>query len=447
MTGTLAYGLWRSRHKAEGADEFLTGGRSLGAVVVGVTLASQFLGPGNILAGAEEAFKRGGYAAWSIMTLGLAFLFLAYGLAARYRATGHYTTSGALGALLGPALKPVTSAVLLVALCSVNVATYTGGTAATALLLNIPFPWTVAVCGTLVAVGVSAGGMRYLASANMVHTTCSLLGCVLGALYGLRAAGGLGGVQASVPPGFTSFLNVPPSIFAAWLIANLGAVGSSQGVVQILGSADSTRNARQGAVVAAGIMVVGGALVAVAGLASRSLFPTAAPSTAFPILVTLMPPLLKGIVVAGLAGGMLATSSGNVLAVGTLIVKDFYVPYIRPRASGEEAKKASRWFSLAAGLLPIPFVLAKPGLFPLIFMARGLRVTLFTVLIAAFFLPLLASGRATWAIGLGAAATGAWFLAGSPFGIDGAYVSVLVPLVVLYLTKRQTQTQVAKAAS
>lgn len=435
LTGAIIYGLIRSRRSGANADEFLTGGRSLGPALVGFTLASQFMGPGNIVGVAEEAFKRGTLAGWAMISLGLAFLILSAGLAGKYHQSGYYTTSDALASTFGPAVKQATAAVLVVALSGVSVAVYVAGASVISLLVKIPYAWAVVLCGSLVGGGVALGGMRYLAHANLVHTACSLLGCGLGAWYGIRAAGGFTSAATTLPPGFLDFFGIAPTLFMGWFLANLGAVGSTQTVVQILGSAASPRTARLGALLASLVLAVAGMLSALAGVSARVAFPQGDPTAAYPMLVSLMPPAMGGVVVAGLVGGLFATASGCTLAVSTLLLKDFYVPYFRP-AGGVQLATVGRWLALAAGLLPIPFALAKPGLFPVTFLGRALRATLFAVVVAKFYVPFLTRGKATWAIGLGAAATVAWFLAGSPLGIDNVYISLLVPVAVLALTRR-----------
>jgi SSS family solute:Na+ symporter len=436
LGGSLAYGLYKARRAPSGTDDFLTGGRSLGPVVVGFTMASQFLAPGNIVTVAEEAFKRGAMAGWAIITLGLAFLILSWGVASQYHKTGTFTTTGALANTYGSSVKPVTAAVLALALTGVTVVIYVAGGKALSLLLGVPYSLAVFACGLAIGGGIAAGGMRYLAGASSIHMACSLLGCGLGAWYALNGAGGLAAAQSKVPPEFFNFMAISPSVFIAWAIANLGAVGSTQSIVQIIGSAGSARTARRGAVIASLLLAIGGVLVALSGAAARVVFPQADPTNAFPILVTLMPPAIGGFVVAGLTGGLLAAASGNTLAVSTLVMKDLYLPFLRPHASDAESLRATRWAGLIAGLLPVLFALMQPQLFPLIFFARNLRVTLFTVLVIGFYLPILSGGRATWAISLGAAAAVWWFFAGNPLGIDGAYVSLLVPFGVLALTKR-----------
>lgn len=432
LIATIAYGLLLARRNPAGGEEFFEGGRGIGPVVTGFALASQFLGPGQILGVAEEAFKRGISAGWAVMNLGLGFLVVSLGIAARYRREGHYTISGVLSASFGPAVRLPTSLVMGLALSVVSVVVYVAGGSAVSLLTGIPYPLAVVGCGVAVAAGVAGGGMRYLVRANTIHTVASLLGCALVMGYGLTAAGGLTRIEAGLGAQFIDLFALSPAIFGAWFVGNLGAVGSSQTSVQVFGSAASVKDTRTGALIASALLVGAGIMASLAGVAGRLLFPEIQPTLAFPSMLGLMPPALAGLVLAGLVGGLFATASGCTLSVSTLFMKDFCLPYLQP--APERVLLVSRLAAFGAGILPVPIALLQPHLLSVMFLARALRVVLFIVVVSAFYLPWLGRGRATWAIVLGMLATLGWYFAGNPLGVDSVYVALLVPLAILAAT-------------
>jgi len=122
------------------------------------------------------------------------------------------------------------------------------------------------------------------------------------------------------------------------------------------------------------------------------------------------------------------------LAIASLVVKDFYVPFAKP--TPERELKATRVLSLVIGFLPLVFVFFAPALLKLSFFTRALRLSLAVVAVIGFFLPFFNGNRGA-IIGLVASVIGttAWYLLGDPFGIDNMYVALAIPAVVIFVEK------------
>ncbi len=66
------------------------------------------------------------------------------------------------------------------------------------------------------------------------------------------------------------------------------------------------------------------------------------------------------------------------------------------------------------------------------FLAKAIRASLSVLVLLVFYAPWLGTkGGALFSIIGSMVATIAWFLMGNPFGIDNAYVALVVPLVVM----------------
>src|ERR1700679_1142452 len=61
------------------------------AVLVGLMLMSEFIGPSASVGAAQEAYRFGMSAAWNIISLAAGFLFYAFFLAGKYRESGQNT--------------------------------------------------------------------------------------------------------------------------------------------------------------------------------------------------------------------------------------------------------------------------------------------------------------------------------------------------------------------
>lgn len=118
------------------------------------------------------------------------------------------------------------------------------------------------------------------------------------------------------------------------------------------------------------------------------------------------------------------------LAIASLVVRDFYVPYWKP--SPERELKMTRVFSLVIGAIPLVFVFFIPEILKLSFFTRALRLSIAIVAMVGFYLPLFRSNRGATLGLIGAVvATTIWYVLGNPFGIDNMYIAAVSPLVIM----------------
>ena len=70
-------------------------------------------------------------------------------------------------------------------------------------------------------------------------------------------------------------------------------------------------------------------------------------------IVNEMPVGIRGLIVAGVFATMMGSTSAALNALATSFIKDFYQPYINPRATDRQAVGAARWATSVFGLLMI----------------------------------------------------------------------------------------------
>ena len=82
--------------------------------------------------------------------------------------------------------------------------------------------------------------------------------------------------------------------------------------------------------------------------------------------------------------------------------------------------------------MPIPLAIFAPDVLKVTFLAKSLRATLAVLVLLIFYAPHF--GTKTGAVVSIIASlfiTIGWFLAGDPYGIDNAYVALVIPLIVM----------------
>jgi solute:Na+ symporter, SSS family len=107
--------------------------------------------------------------------------------------------------------------------------------------------------------------------------------------------------------------------------------------------------------------------------------------------------------------------------------------------------------TVTMGLLPIALAIYTPNVLSVTFLGKALRTSLSVLVLLVFYAPTFGSKIGAFlSILLSPIATIGWFMIGNPYGIDNAYIALLVPLVVMgigNLFKGVSQTQPSSANS
>ena len=419
-----------SLRKTKDTASFMTAKKQMGPWVVGILMMSEFIGTGSTLGTAQTAYEKGFAAAWNLVTLGVGYLLYGYFMAPKFQALGEYTISGALARKYGYGVRIVVSMTMIYALTTVNVSMYTGGAATVASLLQIPIGTAIFMIGLVTVLSVTFGGMRGVGQANLIHASFKYLGLIVVAWTGWQLLQGKPELIATVPETHFTMTGISTSTLIAWTIANIGAVFSTQYVIQCISSLSTPAEAKKASIIASITIVPIGFFAAYIGVSSRALFPNIKSVMALPTFFNVMDPWLAGIAVAGIIAATFVTILACTLGATALVMKDFVVPIFKV-----DEKKQIIWtrvISLVIGLAPIPFALFVPGLLKTLFFARALRTTVAIVAIFMFYLPHIGSSKsATVGLLLSVAGTTIWFVLGNPFGIDNIYVAAAIPALVM----------------
>jgi SSS family solute:Na+ symporter len=183
------------------------------------------------------------------------------------------------------------------------------------------------------------------------------------------------------------------------------------------------------------LLIPFGICAALVGMCAAVLYPKIDTLQAFPTLIANMDNLLATIVVAGLAASLFGTISAISIGTATLIYKDFYLPFLKQGTDEHSSLNFVRIATLVVGLLPVPLALYAPDVLKVTFLAKSLRATLAVLVLLIFYAPHFGTSTgAVVSILASLVLTIGWFLAGDPYGIDNAYVALLIPLVVMSAT-------------
>ncbi|MRW89848.1 sodium:solute symporter family protein [Duganella sp. FT80W] len=424
-----------ARSRSRNASEFMVGARSLPAVVVGVLMVSEFVGAKSTVGTAQAAFESGMAAAWAVLSAAVGFPLFGLVLARKLYNSGEYTISGAIFQRYGRSTQLIVSLIMIYALLLVNVGNYLSGAAVLATVLKVELPWAALLIAIVSTFYFAWGGMKSLAYVNIWHSAVKYLGVLVVLAVALTLTGGIQPMVSALPAFYFSWDGqIGASTIVAFFIGNVGAIFSTQYIVQAISSTRSADAARRATFIAAALAVPIGIALGLIGVAARYLYPDLRSLYALPIFLQSMNIYLAGFVTVSLVAAIFAAVSTVALAIASLVVRDFYLPYRRP--TPEQQFRATRWLALAIGFVPLLFVLFAPGLLHLSFFTRALRLSISVVAIIGLYLPFFGGNRGATCGLIGAAlTTTVWYLLGNPYGIDNMYIALVTPALVILVER------------
>lgn len=433
----LAMGVvsYAARRFSNTAHNFTSGGTTYPAILVGFLLMSEFIGTTASVGTAQASYKWGISAAWNLVALGIGFVLYAFLFARKFKDLGENTISGALSRTYGQGTKIATSVIMIFALQIVAVSVYASGGAVLAGLLKIDRVLAIVFTGLFAALYVGMGGMRSVIYTNVMHAIVKYIGIIVATAFALTQVGGWSALRAQLPPAMFTVDNAGWPQILAWILAGTGAVFSTQYVLQAISTVGDAAKAQRASFYTSILLIPFGIAAAICGMCAAVLFPKINSLQAFPMIVSQMDSMMAAVVVAGLAASLFGTISAISIGTATLLYKDFYLPMTGKAAGDGQSLLFVRVAAIAVGLLPIPLAIFAPDVLKVTFLAKSLRLTLAVLVLFIFYAPGFGSPKgAMISILLSLFLTIGWYMAGDPYGIDNAYIALLIPLIVMSIS-------------
>jgi SSS family solute:Na+ symporter len=432
----IAFTSWLTvKLRSKTSEEFLVGGRTIPAMVVGILLMSEFIGAKSTVGVAQAAFQSGIAASWAVLTAAIAFPLFGFFLAKKLYSSGEYTISGVISQRFGRSTELVVSLIMIYALLLVNVGNYVSGAASLAGILKVSLPVAAFVIAIVSTFYFALGGFKSVAYVSMIHCTIKYIGVFVVLGVALYLTKGVAPIEAALPAFyFTWDGHIGFSTIIAFLIGNVGAIFSTQFIIQAVASTRGPDSARNSTYIAGVLSIPVSIALGLIGVAAKYLYPDLNSLFALPVFIQSMNVWGAAFVSISLVASIFVGVSTVALAISSLVVRDFYAPYFRP--TPEQEFRAARLMSLVIGFIPLIFVFLAPGLLQLSFFTRALRLSISIVAVIGFYLPFFSSNRGATLGLLGAAVTTtAWYLAGDPFCIDNMYIALVTPPAVIVIEK------------
>ncbi|HSM03692.1 MAG TPA: sodium/solute symporter [Longimicrobiales bacterium] len=437
----FALGAWALRRTRDESDYWIAGGR-LGWLTGGATLAATHASAGTFIGTVGVIYTVGWSFAWLVLTIPVAYGFMAVFLAPRFTRVRELTLPAFLETRYGSRVVRTAAAIiiLLATVVYIQAQVVAGGLVANTLF-GIPTLWGMTGFTALLIVYTMVGGMVAVVYTDILQLAVMTLGAMAAVPMVLRHLGGLDGLLSWVrvaDPGTFSWGALPgPLLFTMAVAFTLGSVSTPEKLVRLYAMRDMS-TVRRGILLAVVLTTGMNLLVFLLALSARVLFP-ALPTgdLAMPLVATtVLPGVLGALMLAAVTAAMMSTVDSLLLVAGSALSHDLYGTW-----AGERASRRTRLWIDRLGIVVV-------GVVPLLLLASGVGegelvqfiVLLFSALMAAaFFAPVVLGvywARATRQGALaamigGAGATFLWEAFGSET-VDPVLPGVVVSFVLLW---------------
>ncbi|WP_125591283.1 sodium:solute symporter family protein [Companilactobacillus jidongensis] len=416
-------------------EDFMRASNKLPTFVLGILLMSEYIGAQSTVGTAQSAFSNGVAASWAIVAAVIGFILYGLFFVKRLYNTGGFTISSAVEQQYGHSTKIIVSIIMIYALFLVNVGNYISGAGVLVQILGIKLPIAMVIVGIVSTIYFSFGGMKSVAYVSVIHTFVKYIGILITLAFALVLTHGISPMVTKMPHFyFTLNGHIGWGTIIGWILTTVGAVFSTQFLVQAISSAKNAKAAQHASYLAAGLFIPLAIAIGLIGVAAKFLFPTMNGLYALPVFLTHMNVFLAGFVATALVASVFVSVSSVALGLVALIVDDFYVPMRHPEP--KQQLRMTRILSVIVGFLPLIFSFIVPQILQLSFFSKALRMSITVVAISGFYLPHFGSTRSANVALIGTAVLAtAWFLMGDPFGIDNVYISIFAPMILMGLCK------------
>ena len=444
----LGVAWWVIRQSKDTADDYFLAGRNLGWFIVGASIFASNIGSEHLVglagSGCTDGVAMAHYElhAWCLLVLG-------WVLVPFYMRSQVFTMPEFLERRFNPTSRWVLSLISLVAyvLTKIAVGIFAGGIVFSVLLPEMRLgPLDAFWLGSILVIVLTGlytvlGGLRAVAYTEALQTVILVFGSILVTIFGLRALGGWGELQAICGSEMFNLWKplVPEGVQATWAPVNDGqrmawyfndnypwlsmlfcapVIGlwywcTDQYIVQRTLGAPNEREARRGSIFAAFLKLLPVFIFIIPGMICFALAMKGAEGTpmeaqvqaiqqelvgengeivrdnaqaAFPLLVkSILPPGVRGMVVAGLLAALMSSLAGVFNASATLFTMDFYSK-LHPNVSQHQLVWIGRIATLVMvliGLAWIPVIQGGKGLYDYL---QGVQAYLAPPIFVVFFM-------------------------------------------------------------
>ncbi|MBR0598641.1 sodium/pantothenate symporter [Sinanaerobacter chloroacetimidivorans] len=383
----LAVGIWASKEQAAAnksgfINQYFIGGRSMGGLVLAMTLIATFTSASSFIGGPGVASAKGlSWVFLSMIQVPTAFLILGVlgkKFAVISRKINAVTVTDYLRARYeSPAVVILSSIALVLFFIAMMIGQFIGGAVLFQTVTGYSYIVGLTLFALIVVIYTTIGGFKAVVITDTIQGLVMVFGTIL-ILYSIIHAGG--GVDTivvklnEINPEWSSPTgngSAKVYVLSFWILVGLGVLGLPQTAVRGMGfkNTKSLHNAMIYGTIVIGFLMLG---MHISGVFAKVLIPADLASTDLVIptvVMQVMHPVVAGLFLAAPLAAVMSTVSSLLILASAAIIKDIYLNYIiKNHTEAEDAKfnakigKMSTWGTAVIGLIVFAMAVVPPDL-------------------------------------------------------------------------------------
>ena len=384
--------------KKQDTENFLLAGKNLNWVLVGVVIAGLGIGGVSTVGVAENAYTAGLAAGQYLVAWAIGAIIFGIFVTKRLRKS----TAATVIEVLDKGYGKVTGFIVMLAQMFVGFAVFAmqmvaGGAILSSLLPDI-FTLQTGMLASAVIFGLVAiiGGLWSAALSNVVNCIVIIVGLIIGVIVVVNHFGGMDVIKASLPAGMSGdgSHGFDPVKGYGWpkvlgqIISMTVLAHAIQTCTQTAIASKNSKNARNGFIFAAIIMLPMGFISALLGIVAASQFPgLESAKLALPAVITTINPWIAGFTLAGLWAADVSTATGLAVGQSMMFTKDIMVKYFKPNMSEKGQVWTSRIMMLVIIVLGYFFAINMKGIIDTLMKLLTLWTPVAVLMFVTFAMP------------------------------------------------------------
>ncbi len=398
-------------------NNYFIGGRSMGGLVLAMTLIATFTSASSFVGGPGVAFSKG--LVWvylSVIQIPTAFIILGI-LGKKFaiisRKTNAVTVTDFLRARYkSPAVVIIASLALVGFFIAQMMSQFIGGAVLFESVTGVPYVWGLVLFGIVVIVYTTIGGFKAVSITDTIQGIVMVIGAFLILFTIIGVAGGfdsLVNTMNTVKPEwadpYTGGTTTQAYVMSFWVLVGIGVLGLPQTAVRGMGFKDtkSLHNAMIYGTIVVGLLML---VMHISGAFAPAILDintlpvneaTGAPNTDYVIptvVLEYMNPVVAGLFIAAPLSAVMSTVSSLLILASAAIVKDLYLNYVvkdkkvqKEPSFQVKIARLSMGTTLLLGVIVFVFTISPPDLIVWInlFAMGGLECTFLAPIIFGLY--------------------------------------------------------------
>lgn len=352
--GLMLFIGWYASRKISTNEDFMVAGRRLGPLLVAGALAATEIGGGSSLGVVEMAYGKWGMgAAWYVLTMAITFTILAF-IGPKLRGALVKTVPEYFRRRYGEAPGAVTAIIMILPLIGLTAIQIIASAVVFSVMTGLTYTTAVLIVAVIVTVYSIMGGLWAVTLTDFVQMFLIIGGMALAIPFALSAAGGWGNVVATLPPEQLSFTGkIGWGTIIGLVVMYTASFAVGQEAVARYYAARDDKAAFWGSLGAAFANLIYAFIPTVLGLIALAMVQNGLIDAtaimehgaryALPTLaIQIMPPVLVGLLFAGIISATMSSADSNLLGAGSIFGNDLYKIYLKKSATDKEVLMVTR---------------------------------------------------------------------------------------------------------